>query len=147
MAYHGVFLVKHSDRLTWTTKNVDLIHSASQHPSGVGGTLNFKWQGWSNVGKNKDKKNPLASNKPPKHPWTKISPPKKSYAQFSSHKNFQKALKNTKNGNIIFEYPKKTLLKGKLPQKNTCQNSPTQKNKKDKKSKADFTVGNIIIIF
>ena len=50
MAYHGVFLVKHSDRLTWTTKNVDLIHSASQHPSGVGGDFEFQVTGMIKCG-------------------------------------------------------------------------------------------------
>ena len=46
------------------------------------GTPDFKWQGWSNGGKNQ---NPI-------NPWTKTQPPKKSPTEFPSHKNLQKAL-------------------------------------------------------
>ena len=40
---------------------------------GGGGIPYFKWQGWSNGGKNKTPQEiPSASNKTPQNPWTKI---------------------------------------------------------------------------
>ena len=46
------------------------------------GTLDFKWQGWSNGGKNQNPKKFLDQN----------LGSKKTHAKFPSHKNFQKAL-------------------------------------------------------
>ena len=55
--------------------------SAELEPRGLW-TLDFKWQGWSNGGKNQNPKKSLDQN---------LSP-KKSHAEFPSHnKNFQKA--------------------------------------------------------
>ena len=46
------------------------------------GTLDFKWQGWSNGGKNQNPQKFLDQN----------LGSKKTHAKFPSHKNFQKAL-------------------------------------------------------
>ena len=51
--------------------------------------------------------------------WGKNQNPKKSHTEFPSHKNFHRALKwyNTKNRNISFKYPPKSLLKSSYPKK------------------------------
>ena len=51
------------------------------------GTLDFKWQGWSNGGKNQNPKKFLDQN----------LGSKKTHAKFPSHKNFQKALNDIPN--------------------------------------------------
>ena len=114
MAYHSVFWVKQSDRLTWATD------SLNQHPMGVlqisSQTRMIEWGQ-----KSKPKKIPWASNKTTtKIPGQNFTP-KNSHAEFPSHKNFQKTLKNTKNGNI-------SLTTQKATPKNTHQNFLTQKN-------------------
>ena len=52
------------------------------------GTLDFKWQGWSNGGKNQNPKKSLDQN----------LASKQSHAKFPSHKNFQKALNDIPSG-------------------------------------------------
>ena len=77
---------------------------------GEGGPLDFKWQGWSNGGKNQNPKKSLYQN----------LTPQKSETEFPNHKNFPESIKwyNTKIGPFSFEHPKKSLLKIKLvPQK------------------------------
>ena len=77
---------------------------------GGGGPLDFKWQGWSNGGKNQNPKKSLYQN----------LTPQKSETEFPNHKNFPESIKwyNTKIGPFSFEHPKKSLLKIKLvPQK------------------------------
>ena len=51
------------------------------------GTLDFKWQGWSNGGKKQNPKKFLDQN----------LGPKKTHANIPSHKNFQKALNDIPN--------------------------------------------------
>ena len=90
---------------------VTMIHTSTAHPGGGGGvTPDFKWQGWSNGGKNQT--------------------PKNSHAEFPSHKNFQRNYAAGIRGNYhessdCLEYPKKSLLKSRYP-KNTCGNFPNQ---------------------
>ena len=65
----------------------------------------------------------------------KFNPPKNLVRNFLTIK-FPASIKwhNTKNRNISFEYPKKSLLKSSYP-KSTCQNFPSQKNPKIKNFK------------
>ena len=63
------------------------------------GTPDFKRQGWSNGGKNKNPTKSLEQD----------LTPKKSHAEFPSHKKFQKALNDITrkiDRNMSFEYPK-----------------------------------------
>ena len=88
-----------------------------------GGTLDFKWQGWSNGGKYKlNQKKSLDQN----------LTPQKFHAKFPSHKNVQRNYpaeirRNYHEPPDCFEYPKKSLLKSSY-QNNTCQNFRTQEN-------------------
>ena len=71
-------------------------------PGGRGGIPDFKWQGWSNGGKNQN--------------------PKKSHADFPSHKNFQSNYTARTCGSYhessdCFEYPKKSLIISSHPKK------------------------------
>ena len=68
--------------------------------------------------KSKPSKIPRASIKTPKNPM----PNSRAIKFLESVKWY-----NTKNRNISFECPKKSLLKASYP-KNTCQNFPTPKN-------------------
>ena len=65
-----------------------------------GGTLNFKWQRWSNGGKNQNPKKFLDQN----------LTPQKSHAEFPSHKNFQKAEAVAKQVWFYTLFTKLTLL-------------------------------------
>ena len=56
------------------------------------GSPDFRWHGWSNGGKNQEKKNPLGFKQNSKKSLDQNLTPKKSHAEFPSHKNFQKAL-------------------------------------------------------
>ena len=85
-----------------------------------GGTLEFKWQGWSNGGKNQNPKNPYGF-KPQKSLDQNLTP-KKSHAEFPSHKNFQGALNDItqKIETLVLNTPKnppKMLAKIFLPPK------------------------------
>ena len=92
----------------------------------LGGAPDFKWQGWSNGGKNQ---NPDfkwqgwsngGKNQNPKKSLHQNLTPQKSETEFPNHKNFPESIKwyNTKIGPFNFEHPKKPLLKMKLvPQK------------------------------
>ena len=76
----------------------------------LGRAPDFKWQGWSNGGKNQNPKKSLHQN----------LTSQKSETEFPNHKNFPESIKwyNTKIGPFSFEHPKKSLLKIKLvPQK------------------------------
>ena len=76
---------------------------------GRGGTPDFKWQGWSNGGKNKTPQEiPSASNKTPPKSLNQNSTPKNSHAEFPRHKNFQKRPEyvNYHESSDCFEYPK-----------------------------------------
>ena len=90
-----------------------------------GGTLDFKWQRWSNGDKNQNPKKSLGlPTKPPKIPGPKINP-QKSHAKFRSLKNFQNALnditwKIKTLENIRNWYLKNPNLNQATP-KNTCQ--------------------------
>ena len=115
MAYHSVFWVKQSDRLTWATD------SLNQHPMGVlqisSQTEMIEWGQ-----KSKPQKTPWASNKTtPKIPGQNFTS-KKSHAEFPSHKNFQKALKKHEKWKHQFEYPKS------YPQKSRNGKFQTPKN-------------------
>ena len=81
------------------------------------GTSDFKWQGWLNGGTNPKKS--LEQNLTPEIPcW------------ITEQQKFPESIHwyNMKNINIRFEYPQKSLLKSSYPEKNTCQNFPTQNN-------------------
>ena len=89
-----------------------------------GGTLDFKWQGLLNGGKNQN---------PPKFLDQNLTP-KKFHAQFLSHKNFQKALKwyNMKNRNVcngvfVFVYSYAAGIWGNYHESSDCFEYP-QKN-------------------
>ena len=82
-----------------------------------GGIPYFKWQGWSNGGKNKPPQEiPSASNKTPQNPWTKIQPPKNPTPN-SSHKNFQKRPEYGiyHESSDCFEYPKISYINQAAP--------------------------------
>ena len=84
-----------------------------------GGTLEFKWQGWSNGGKNQ---NPKKSVGLQTKPLDQNLTPKKSHAEFPSHKNFQRALNDItqKIETLVLntpKNPKKMLAKIFLPPK------------------------------
>ena len=86
---------------------------------GEGGTPDFKWQGWSNGGKNKTPQEiPSASNKTPQNPWTKMQPPKTLTPNFQGIK-ISRSGRNTgtiTNLQIVLNTPKyPTHIK--LPQK------------------------------
>ena len=86
---------------------------------GMGGTPDFKWQGWSNGGKNKTPQEiPSASNKTSQNPWTKIQPPKTPTPNFQGIK-ISRSGRNTgniTNLQIVLNTPKyPTHIK--LPQK------------------------------
>ena len=102
MAYHSVFWVKQSDRLTWATDSLNQLPMGVLQISSQTGMIE-----WGQ--KSKPPKTPWASNKTtPKIPGQNFTS-KKSHAEFPSHKNFQKALKkNTKNGNISLNTQKAT---------------------------------------
>ena len=86
---------------------------------GMGGTPDFKWQGWSNGGKNKTPQEiPSASNKTPQNPWTKIQPPKTPTPNFQGIK-ISRSGRNTwtiTNLQIVLNTPKYPIHI-KLPQK------------------------------
>ena len=99
-----------------------------QLPMPKGGTLEFKWQGWSNGGKNQ---NPKKSVGLQTKPLDQNLTPKKSHAEFPSHKNFQGALnditqkietlvlntpKNPKKYLPKFSYPKNSQIENFKPQ-------------------------------
>ena len=75
-----------------------------------GGTLDFKWQGWSNVGKNQS----------PQKSLDQSLTPTKSHAEFPSHKKiYSQTMYAAWTGDIVgnnnessncFEKTKKTLL-------------------------------------
>ena len=78
---------------------------------GGGGTPDFKWQEWSNGGKNHNTKKSLGlQTKLPKNTWTKIQPPKPFYL---SH--------------IVTATQKKYLPKFSYPKKSWNQKFHTQK--------------------
>ena len=93
-----------------------------QLPMTKGGTPEFKWQGWSNGGKNQNPKKSVGlQTKPQKIPGPKFNPPKIP-CRISQPQKFPGSIKwhYTKNRNISFEYPKKSqkiLAKIFLPQK------------------------------
>ena len=102
----------------WLIKRSIWIY-VTGHPRCTRGTPNFKWQGWSNGGKNQNPKKSLGlQTKPKQIPWPKFNP-QKIPCQISSHKNFQKALSDItrKIETLVLNTPK-----------NTCQNFPTKKN-------------------
>ena len=74
-----------------------------------GGIPYFKWQGWSNGGKNKPPQEiPSASNKTPQNPWTKIQPPKNPTPNFQAIK-ISRSGRNTgtiTNLQIVLNTPK-----------------------------------------
>ena len=76
---------------------------------GGGGIPYFKWQGWSNGGKNKTPQEiPSASNKTPQNPWTKIQPPKNPTPNFQAIK-ISRSGRNTgsiTNLQIVLNTPK-----------------------------------------
>ena len=84
-----------------------------------GGTPDFKWWGWLNVGKNQIQKKSLGlPKKPPKKSLDQNLSPQKSLAEFPRHKNFQKTLNDiTWKEKHKFWIPKKILAKIFLPQK------------------------------
>ena len=94
----------------------------TQLPMPKGGTPEFKWQGWSNGGKNQNPKKSVGlQTKPPKIPGPKFNP-KKSHAEFPSHKNVQGALDDItqKIETLVLntpKNPKKILAKIFLHQK------------------------------
>ena len=53
-----------------------------------GGAPDFKWQGWSNGGKNQNPKKSLGLQTNPKKSLDQNLSPQKSQAEFPSHKNF-----------------------------------------------------------
>ena len=71
------------------------------------GRGDFRWQGWSNGGKNQNPKKYLDQN----------LTPKKSLAEFPSHKNFPESIKwsNYHDLSDCFEYPEKCLPKSSCP--------------------------------
>ena len=73
------------------------------------GTLDFKWQGWSNGGKNQNPKIFLNQNLTPKN----ISMP--TFLAIKVSRKLE--MISHKNRNISFEYPKKSLLKSSCPKK------------------------------
>ena len=73
-------------------KQVPLVNKLSL-PLRAGDTLDFKWWGWSNGGKNQNPKKSLGlPTKPTKKSLDQKLTPKKSHAKFLSLKNLQKAL-------------------------------------------------------
>ena len=74
-----------------------------------GSTPGFKWQGWSNGGKNQNPKKSLDQN----------LTPKKSLAEFPSHKNLQKALNyiTRKRETLVLNTQKNTYLNQATPRK------------------------------
>ena len=108
-------------------------------PGGV--TPDFKWQGWSNGGKNQNPKKSLGLQTNPKTSLNQILSPQKSHAEFPSHKNFQRnytamirrdhtqELSHTgtiTTLQIVLNTQKNPYL-NQPTQKNTCQNFSTQK--------------------
>ena len=106
MAYHSVFWVKQSDRLTWATDSLNQLPMGVLQISSQTGMIE-----WGQ--KSKPPKTPWASNKTtPKIPGQNFTS-KKSHAEFPSHKNFQKALKKTRKMETSVWIPKK--LPPKIP--------------------------------
>ena len=86
-----------------------------------GGTLDFKWQGWLNGGKNQNPQKFLDQN----------LTPQKFHAQFLSNKNFRKALKwyNMKNRNVcngvfVFVYSYTAGIHGNYHESSDCFEYP-----------------------
>ena len=91
----------------WSPKRNCLIGEFDTTPGGS--TPGFKWQGWSNGGKNQNPKKSLDQN----------LTPKKSLAEFPSHKNLQKALNyiTRKTETLVLNTPKNTFLNQATPRK------------------------------
>ena len=85
-----------------------LSHRGIRH-NPRGSTPGFKWQGWSNGGKNQNPKKSLDQN----------LTPKKSLAEFPSHKNLQKALNyiTRKTETLVLHTQKNTFLNQATPRK------------------------------
>ena len=85
-----------------------LSHRGIRH-NPRGSTPGFKWQGWSNGGKNQNPKKSLDQN----------LTPKKSLAEFPSHENLQKALNyiTWKTETLVLNTPKYTYLNQATPRK------------------------------
>ena len=105
-------------RLTWDGKceKFSFLFSLTQAQKGYSG---FQVTGMIEWGQ---------KSRPPKHPSTKMYPPKNPMPNFRAMKKFPESIKwnNTKNGNISFEYPKKSLLKSSY-QKKYCPKSRNRK--------------------
>ena len=109
-------------------------------PGGV--TPDFKWQGWSNGGKNQNPKKSLGLQTNAKNSLDQILSPQKSHAEFPSHKNFQRNYTarirrdhtqelshagTITTLQIVWNTQKNPYL-NQPTQKNTCQNFSTPKN-------------------
>ena len=73
-------------------RRIVLFYSATSVPGGQRGTPDFKWQGWSNGGKDQNTKKYLGLETEPQKSLDQNSTPNNSHAKFLSHKNFQNAL-------------------------------------------------------
>ena len=91
------------------------------------GTPDFKWQEWSNGGKNQTKKIPRASNKPPQNPKIprpNIIPPKNSMPNFQtliSRKSF-KWYNKKKNLQIVLNTQTNPLFNQATPKNPGIEN-------------------------
>ena len=110
-----------------------------------GGTPDFKWQGWSNGGKNKNPTKPLDRNLTPKKPnFRAIKISRKHLTIICRRRSLYcwKILEKKSRGllnditrkidrKISFEYPKKSSL-NQATKTNSCQHFPTKNIPKSK---------------
>ena len=104
----------------------------------LGDAPDFKWEGWSNGGKNKNPtKSPGLQTESKKKSLDQNLTLKKSHAKFPSHKNFQRNYaagirRSYLKSSDCFEYPQNSLLKLSYPKKYLPKFS-YPKNSRDRK--------------
>ena len=97
-------LQRHHNPFLLTLKQTCLL--VNQSMCSPGGTLDFKWQGWSNGGKNQS---------PQKYLYQNVTPPPKKKNPMPNFRaiKFPESIKwyNYNKSSDCFEYPKNSLLK------------------------------------
>ena len=76
-------------------RRIVLFYSATSVPGGQRGTPDFKWQGWSNGGKNQNTKKYLGLETEPQKSLDQNSTPNNSHAKFLSQNALQQHLSTT----------------------------------------------------
>ena len=109
----------------------DWNNTKSQKPSGEGGTPDFKWQGWSNGGKNQNPKKSLGLQTKPKKILGPKYNPQKIQCRTSKPQKFPESITDDitiTNIQIVLNTPKNPYLNQAAQTEKTCQNFPIPKH-------------------